>query len=148
MLELMVLLNIPVKDVKTLRGSPTVKYIGYWWDPHHDRITLDDDRWNVIEGRLEDFRVALVSFSSDAQMLRCLTGLLVWASVVIPTAKVFNRGFHTVLQRLKATSLPASEARLIVISDESMVADVLVDLMWWADLCRSFRLGAVDTYGY
>ena len=146
MLALMLRFCIPIKTQKTMRASVTVKFLGYWWIPRFNRITLDAKRWCDIEGRLEEFRLLLVSGTANAQDLRCLTGLLVWAAVVIPSAKVFNRGFHTVLQRLKATSLPASEARKIIIVQESLIIDILVDLSWWADLCCSFRLnGSMPT---
>ena len=146
MLETMARLNIPVKDSKTIRAAPTVKFLGYMWVPRFDRITLDDKRWSEIEGRLDVFHLLLISLTASAQDLRKLTGLLVWASVVIPTAKIFNRGFHTVLQRLKATSLPASEAKLIIIDNHFLISDVLVDLSWWKDLCVSFRLsGSMPT---
>ena len=140
MLAVMRELRIPIKMSKTIWASISVKFLGYLWLPRSDRITLDAGRWIEVEGRLFHFRSLLVGFLASAQDLRCLTGLLVWASVVIPTAKVFNRGFHTVLQRLKATSLPASEARLIIIDNPVLISDVLFDLSWWIDLCASFRL--------
>ena len=140
MLALMVRLNIPVKGSKTIRAMPKVKFHGYLWIPCSDRITLDDQRWSNVEERLRHLLLLLIPDEASAQDLRCLLGLLVWCSVVIPTAKIFLRGCHTVLSRLKATSLPASQARLIIITDPVVIADASYDLLWWTDLCASFRL--------
>ena len=128
MLALMVRLNIPVKGSKTIRAAPTVKFHGYLWIPRNDRITLDGQRWSEVEDRLRHLLLLLIPGEANAQELRCLLGLLVWCSVVIPTAKVFLRGCHTVLSRLKATSLPASQARLIMITDPVLIADAAFDL--------------------
>ncbi len=139
MLALMIRLNIPVKGSKTIRAQPTVKYHGYLWLPRSNRITLDDQRWAEVEERLRHLLLLLIPGEASAQDLRCLLGLLVWCSVVIPTAKIFLRGCHIALSRLKATSLPASQARLIIITDPVLIADVSFDLLWWTDLCASFR---------
>ena len=139
MLSLMKRLNIPVKDIKTIPAMPTAKFLGYFWVPRSDLISLDSRRWLEVEGRLSSFLEALYLGLTSAQDLRCLTGLLVWCSVVIPTAKTFLRGCHTTLSRLKATSLPASEARLIAIVDPVLISDVSQDLTWWGELCISFR---------
>ena len=140
MLALMIRLNIPVKGSKTIRAAPTVKFHGYLWIPRNDRITLDGQRWSEVEDRLRHLLLLLIPGEANAQELRCLLGLLVWCSVVIPTAKVFLRGCHTVLSRLKATSLPASQARLIMITDPVLISDAAFDLKWWSELCSSFRL--------
>ena len=140
MLALMIRLNIPVKGSKTIRAAPTVKFLGYLWVPRSNRITLDGQRWSEVEDRLRHLLLRLIPGEANAQDLRCLLGLLVWCSVVIPTAKIFLRGCHTVLSRLKATSLPASQARLIMITDPVLIADVAFDLEWWIELCSSFRL--------
>ena len=140
MLALMIRLNIPVKGSKTIRAAPTVKFHGYLWIPRNDRITLDGQRWSEVEDRLRHLLLLLIPGEANAQELRCLLGLLVWCSVVIPTAKVFLRGCHTVLSRLKATSLPASQARLIMITDPVLISDAAFDLRWWSELCSSFRL--------
>ena len=147
MLDLMVRLNIPVKGSKTIWANPTVKFHGYLWIPRSDRITLDDQRWSEVESRLHNIFLLLSAGKASAQDLRCLLGLLVWCSVVIPTAKFFLRGCHTTLSRLKATSLPASQARLIIISDPALIADVSYDLSWWTDLCISFRLNGLKPTG-
>ena len=128
MLALMIRLNIPVKGSKTIRAAPTVKFLGYLWVPRSNRITLDGQRWSEVEDRLRHLLLRLIPGEANAQDLRCLLGLLVWCSVVIPTAKIFLRGCHTVLSRLKATSLPASQARLIMITDPLLIADVAFDL--------------------
>ena len=89
MLALMIRLNIPVKGSKTIRAMSTVKFHGYLWIPRSDQITLDDQRWSEVEGRLRHLLLLLIPGEASAQDLRCLLGLLVWCSVVIPTANFF-----------------------------------------------------------
>ena len=140
MLALMAELNVPVKHPKTVRATTTIKFSGYWWDPRADCVSLDEERWLSIEAQLVELAALLSSLVASAQDLRCVSGTLVWASRVFPGSKVFIRGMQLALRRLGATSIPASAARLIIISDPSLVAEIHFDLSWWVELCSQHRL--------
>ena len=140
MLALMAKLNVPVKHPKTVRATTTIKFSGYWWDPRADCVSLDAERWLSIEAQLVELAALLSSLEASAQDLRCVSGTLVWASRVFPGSKVFIRGMQLALRRLGATSIPASAARLIIISDPSLVAEIHFDLSWWLQLCSQHRL--------
>ena len=74
--------------------------------------------------------------AADIQKMR---GLLVWVSRVMPNGATFVRGFHRVLQLLRADSLPAAQARKIIIFDPALIQELVHDLTWWIDLCRDFH---------
>ena len=38
---MMTKLEVSVKDSKTIRAAPDLKFIGFWWQPHLDLVTLD-----------------------------------------------------------------------------------------------------------
>jgi len=49
LLAMMARLDIPVKDSKTIRATDEVRFIGCWWQPHRDLVTLDKGRWAKLE---------------------------------------------------------------------------------------------------
>ena len=141
MLTLMAHLGVPVKEVKTIRGASEIKFLGYLWSPRLNLVSLDAARWATVESDLRVLIDLLRSNLATAHDIRCVTGLLVWASKVIPTGRIFTRGLHQVLRLCKATSLPAAQARRIRVSDPLQLDLALVDLYWWLDLCVAFRFG-------
>ena len=49
LLALMAELEIPVKDSKTIPATEALKFIGFWWEPRLDLVTLDSGRWAKLE---------------------------------------------------------------------------------------------------
>ena len=103
-------------------------------------MSLDSERWLSLDAQLVGLAALLASGEASAQDLRCVSGTLVWASCVFPGSKVFLRGMQLVLRSLGATSIPASAARLIIISEPRLVAEAMFDLSWWTELCAQHRL--------
>ena len=118
-----------------------IEFLGYWWMPRIDLVTLDPGRWSRVESQLRILIDMLLSYSANAQDVRCVTGVLVWAAKVIPSGTVFTRGLHQVLRLYGATSLPASQARRVLIRDEARIQTAAVDLSWWLELSVRYRLG-------
>ena len=147
MLALMAHLGVPVKDVKTVRAAIEIKFLGYFWSPRRDLVSLDPVRWASVE---EDLRVLidlLRGRAASAHDLRCVTGLLVWATKVIPAGRIFTRSLHQVIRLYKATSMPAAQARRVPIHDAARIEAALVDLTWWHNLCSAFRNGGTQPLG-
>ena len=144
MLKTMKDLNFPVKVEKTLRAAVARKFLGYLWLPRLDTVTVDATRWNAVELQLRSLARDLVAGVATAADLNATAGLLGWISRVIPNASTFIRGLYLVVRLLGATSLPASAARRILISEHSHISEALHDVSWWVDLCVDYRLsGAV-----
>ncbi len=144
MLEVMAALNFPVKAAKTLRAAVSRKFLGYLWLPRVDTVTVDATRWGAVELQLRSLASNLVAGVATAADLNVTAGLLGWISRVIPNASTFIRGLYLVVRLLGATSLPASAARRILVSDRSHINEALLDVSWWIDLCVDYRrLGAV-----
>ena len=144
MLKTMKDLNFPVKVEKTLRAAVARKFLGYLWLPRLDTVTVDATRWNAVELQLRSLARDLVAGVATAADLNATAGLLGWISRVIPNASTFIRGLYLVVRLLGATSLPASAARRILISERSHISEALHDVSWWVDLCVDYRLsGAV-----
>ena len=141
MLSIMAHLGVPVKEVKTIRGVTSIKFLGFFWEPLKNLVSLDRNRWTTVESDLRVLIDLLLTGNATAHDVRCVTGLLVWATKVIPSGRVFTRGLHQVLRLCKATSLPASQARRIRVVEFSHIDLALVDLYWWLDLCIAFRVG-------
>ena len=141
MLAIMEHLRVPVKTAKTIVAAVEVKFLGYWWMPRKDLVALDPARWVRVEGQLRILLDMLVTGMANAQDIRCVTGVLVWAARVIPSGSVFTRGLHQVLRLYGATSLPASQARRVLIRDEVRIQTAVDDLTWWLELCVRHRLG-------
>ena len=55
--------------------------------------------------------------------------------------------FYLVVRLLGATSLPASAARRIRISERSHISEALHDVSWWVQLCTDYRLLGVVPRG-
>ena len=147
MLAIMVFLGVPVKDVKTIRSASEIIFLGYLWQPRYDLVTLDATRWASVEEQLATLIGMLLAGAANAQDVRCVTGILVWAAKVIPSGTVFTRGLHQVLRLYGATSLPASQARRVLILDRVRIQTAIDDLAWWLDLCIQFRSGADRSIG-
>ena len=147
MLAIMSLLRVPIKAGKTIEAATEIKFLGYWWMPRIDLVTLDPGRWSRVESQLRILIDMLLSYSANAQDVRCVTGVLVWAAKVIPSGTVFTRGLHQVLRLYGATSLPASQARRVLVLDESRIQTAVVDLSWWLELSVRYRLGTGGPIG-
>lgn len=147
MLALMAHLNVPVKDVKTIRGVVEMKFLGYFWCPRLDLVSLDPVRWASVEADLRVLMDLLWDYAASAHDLRCVVGLLVWSTRVIPAGKVFTRGLHQVISLYKATSMPAAQARRVRVVDDARIETALADLDWWLELCVTFRLGGSRPLG-
>ena len=52
MLTIMAHLGVPVKEVKTIRGSIDIKFLGYFWSPSLNLVSLDRARWATVESDL------------------------------------------------------------------------------------------------
>ena len=131
MLALMALLRVPVKEVKTIRAVTEIKFLGYYWLPRLDLVSLDPVRWATVELQLRTLMDLLTAGRANADSLRSVTGVLVWAAKVIPGGKVFTRGLYQVIRLVKATSLSAALARKIIIRDHFLIRTALDDLGWW-----------------
>ena len=83
LLAMMEKLEIPVKDSKTIRAVPEVKFIGYFWQPRSDRVTLDKERWAKLEHEMRRIDMALDTWEVSINDVRSLSGVLCWASKVI-----------------------------------------------------------------
>ena len=144
MLRVMDALNFPVKASKTLRAAVSRKFLGYLWLPRLDTVTIDPVRWHNLEVFLRQVYDWTIGGSVNAANISKAAGLLVWVGRVVPGSTTFIRGLHRVLQLLGATSLPAPQARLIVIYDSFLVSEILHDISWWLELCDDFnRRGCV-----
>ena len=147
MLEVMKELNFPVKVAKTLCAAVSRKFLGYLWLPRLDTVTVDATRWCAVEAQLRTLASDLVAGLATAADLNATAGLLGWISRVIPNASTFIRGFYLVVRLLGATSLPASAARRIRISERSHISEALHDVSWWVQLCTDYRLLGVVPRG-
>ena len=120
-----------------------IKFLGYFWRPRFDLVSLDPVCWATVEKQLRTLMNLLVSGRANADSLRSVTGILVWAAKVIPGGKVsVTRGLYQVIRLVKATSLSAALARKIIIQDRALMQTALDDLSWWLSLCVAFRLWA------
>jgi len=59
MLAMMARLEIPVKASKTILAVWEIKFIGFWWQPKIDLVTLDPGRWHNLEQELRRINAAL-----------------------------------------------------------------------------------------
>ncbi len=144
MLCVMQALNFPIKSSKTLKAATSRKFLGYLWLPRWDTVTIDPARWHDLEASLRRVFDWTTAGTINAANIQKIAGLLVWVGRVIPGSTTFIRGLHHVLQRLGATSLPAAQARSIVIYDHFLISEILHDITWWIDLCVHFnRSGCV-----
>ena len=139
MLCVMQALNFPVKSSKTLRASTRRKFLGYLWIPRWDTVTIDPARWHDLEATLRRTFDWTMAGTVNAANIQKIAGLLVWVGRVIPGSTTFIRGLHRVLQVLGATSLPAAQARSMVIYDHFLISEILHDITWWVDLCVHFN---------
>ena len=76
LLAMMAKLEIPVKDSKTIRATHEVKFIGFWWQPLLDLVTLDKDRWAKLEREMWQINIALDSWEVSVNDVRSLSGTL------------------------------------------------------------------------
>ena len=70
MLKMMKALEIPVKDSKTVRPTELIKFIGFWFDPRKDLVTLDPERWVNLHLTLLDISSRLDSGAVNAHEVR------------------------------------------------------------------------------
>ena len=75
MLDIMKLLNVPVKVGKTIEAATEIMFLGYWWMPRIDLVTLDPGRWSRVESQLCILIDMLMSNSANAQDVRCVTSV-------------------------------------------------------------------------
>ena len=52
MLAIMKHLGVPVKMGKTIEAATEIKFLGYWWMPRIDLVTLDPGRRSRVEAQL------------------------------------------------------------------------------------------------
>ena len=94
MLATMRELNIPVKDSKTVEPTAEIKYVGFWWDPRRDLVTLARSRWTELETELMRIDQDINWGSVTAAEIQSLAGLLCWASKVIPYGMIYIRELY------------------------------------------------------
>ena len=102
-------------------------------------VTIDPARWHDLDASLRRIFDWTMAGTINAANVQKIAGLLVWVGRVISGSTTFIRGLHHVLQLLGATSLPAAQARSIVIYDHFLISEILHDITWWIDLCLHFR---------
>jgi hypothetical protein len=73
-------LEIPVKNSKTIRAVPEVEFIGFWWQPRLDLVTLDKERRTESEHETRQIVMALDTWEVSVNVVRSLSGVLCWAS--------------------------------------------------------------------
>ena len=134
MLALMKALNIPVKDSKTVRPVPAIKYSGFFWDPRRDVVSLDPERWESLHATLIDMCARLELGTVNAHEVRALAGLLCWGSKVILFGMLHIRGFYGVLSTLGMISARGYVARRVFITEGALIARIQYDIDWWWDL--------------
>ena len=130
MLSLMEALLIPVKKSKTVRPTDVIKFIGFWFEPRKDLVTLDPERWVNLHLRLLDISSRLDSGNVNAHEIRSLAGVLCWGSKVIRHGMLYTRELYGVLNVLGMTSAPGSVARRVMINDPRLIILVHQDIYW------------------
>ena len=139
MLKLMRDLNIPVKDSKTVRPTELIKFIGFWFDPRKDLVTLDPERWVNLHLTLLDIASRLDSGAVNAHEVRSVAGVLCWSSKVIQYGMLYTRELYGVLSALGMTSAPGAVARRAWIVDVHLIWRIRQDIAWWLELYELYK---------
>ncbi len=128
-------LNVPIAHKKTVSPSQEVKFLGYWWSTKTRRVTLDQGRWEQLAHELSSLlHEAQATGHVTVQALRELLGKLVWASKVLPHARLNTHALFAALTQARANSIPPAIARKTwLIIGPPQVAE----LQWWLALASS-----------
>jgi len=104
LLALMAELKIPVKDSKTIPATEALKFIGFWWEPRLDLVTLDSGRWAKLEAEMLRINDSLDRWEISVADIRSLSGVLCWAAKVIQFGMVYVRELYAVVADLGTSS--------------------------------------------
>ena len=91
LLALMAELEIPVKASKTIPATEALKFIGSWWEPRLDLVTLDRGRWANLEAEMHRINGALDRWEVSVADIRSLSGVLCCAAKVVQYGMVYVR---------------------------------------------------------
>ena len=147
LLAMMKELNIPVKDAKTIRPTPEIKYVGFWWDPRRDLVTLSRGRWADLEAELTRIELNLDMGGISAGEIRSLAGLLCWASKIVNHGMIYTRELYSVVADLGMSSATKAQAKHTLITSQAMMSRIRLDTSWWHDLCTDYRTLEGGSYG-
>ena len=67
-----------------MEPTTEIKYVGFWWDPRRDLVTLARSRRTESEAELMRIDRGIQEANITAAEIQSLAGLLCWASKVIP----------------------------------------------------------------
>jgi len=139
LLALMAELKLPVKDSKTIPATDALKFIGFWWEPRKDLVTLDSGRWAKLEAEMLRINDYLDHWEISVADIRSLSGVLCWAAKVIHFGMVYVRELYAVVAELGMSSASRQACRSRFFTEEHFIRRIRIDLFWWLDLCRDFR---------
>ena len=139
LLALMAELGLPVKDSKTIPASEALKFIGFWWEPRRDLVTLDSGRWAKLEAEMLRINHLLDYGEVSVADIRSLSGVLCWAAKVIRFGMVYVRELYAVVADLGMSSASRQACRSTFFTDWRLIRRIRIDLTWWLDLCRDYR---------
>ena len=121
-------LNIPVKNSKTVQPTPEIKYVGFWWDPRRDLVTLAKSRWTELETELMWIDRDIAGGGISAAEIQSLAGLLCWASKVIPYGMIYTRELYSVVTDLGMSSATRAQAKSTYIVEAAQIARARQDI--------------------
>ena len=147
LLEMMKALRIPVKASKTVHATDAIMFIGFWWQPHQDLVTLSKARWEKLEREMNRINDALDSWTVTVDDIRSLSGVLCWAAKVIPYGMIYIRELYSVVSDLGLSSCSKAQGRATFFTDEKLIERIRLDLGWWLDLCRDYRTTTGAVFG-
>ena len=147
LLALMAELNIPVKASKTIPAVEALKFIGFWWEPRSDRVTLDRERWVKLEAEMHRINGALDLGEVSVADVRSLSGVLCWAAKVVQYGMVYVRELFAVVADLGMSSASQQACRNTFFTDAGYIQRIRIDIGWWLDLCRDYRFKAGALFG-
>ena len=91
-------LNVPIAPEKTIGPTTVLEYLGYTIDTIEMRITLPQDKVNVLLSKINNI---LTKKKVSKNELESLVGSLNFCTKAIPAGRAFNRRMYTLISILK-----------------------------------------------